>query len=177
MACILAFIFGLSNAFRGGNYVSRLLSVLIMGIAYAAYLLVTGHGIVDTGVSGVIAFGTLWPGLLLGWQLSAITGRYNPEEKNFWLADKIGNWVYEKTGSGYDAGIAHLSARAVLFYPFFAIMGIWTGSDQFFIWGWLVLLMGPIYYLSGCIGGEKHGTRIAEFIYFAIIGMVAGGCA
>lgn len=170
---IRALIFGLLNALRGGGHVSRGLCVFIMGAAYGALLLAAGNGLLDSGVSGLVAVGGLWLGLSFGWGkgFAAITGRYNPEEKDFWPADKVGDLVYAKTNNAYKAGVAFLTVRAVLFYPLFIALAIWQQNTLLYFSGILVFLMGAVYYVSGRIIEESKAVRLAEFIYLAIIGL------
>ncbi len=170
---LLATAFGLARALHGGAYVGRIVSVLIMAFSYAAYCLAMGGGWLHAGISGLIAFALLFGGLLLGWGkgFAAITGRYNPAEKEFWPADKAGDWYFAKTGDAYDAGIVFLTVRAALFYPLFIGLAIYNQDfGGFLLSGVLVFTMGVIYWLAGKAVGEAKAVRVAEFAYFAVIG-------
>ena len=168
---ILSLIFSLARAAHGGGYVSRMLSVYIMGIGYGAYLLATGHGLAVSGISSLIAFCLLLGGLVLGWGkgFAAITGRYNPVEKEFWPADAVSDWVFSKWGNAKLAGAVFMTVRAMLFYPLFAAMAFYLDNYSLLLWGLSVFSMGLVYWLAG-FAGEKHAVRIAEVVYFAIIG-------
>jgi len=172
MNIILALAFGAARALHGGAYVGRIVSVLIMAFSYAAYCLAMGSDWIHAGVSGLIALALLFGGLLLGWGkgFAAITGRYNPAEKEFWPADKAGDWYYARTGDAYNAGVIFLTVRAALFYPLFIALAVYNQDAAYLLSGVLVFTMGVIYWLAGKAVGEAKAVRVAEFAYFAIIG-------
>jgi hypothetical protein len=171
MGIVLAIIFSLARALHGGGYVSRIISVCIMASGYGAYLLATEHGMAVSGIGSLIAFASLLGGLVLGWGkgFAAITGSYNPAETEFWPADKLGDLVFNKWGNAKLAGAVFMTLRAVLFYPLFAAMAFYLDNYSLLLWGLSVSSMGLVYWLAG-FAGEKHAVRIAEVVYFAIIG-------
>jgi len=174
MSFILALIFGLARTAHGGGYVGRVLSVLIMVAGYGGYLLLAGFDWQDSGIGALIAGVGLYLGLLLGWGkgFAAITGRYNPAEREFWPADYIGDKVYAKTGDAYKAGAAFFTVRAVLFYPLFIGLGLYREDlSGFLLSGTLVFTMGVVYWLAGRLIGESRAVRLAEFAYFTIMGL------
>lgn len=173
MSILLGLIFGLARAAHGGGYVGRIVSVLIMAIGYGAYLLLAGFDWQDSGLGALIAGIGLYLGLLLGWGkgFAAITGRYNPAEKEFWPADYVGDKVYAKTGDGYKAGVAFMTVRGALFIPVFIALGGYFGNVlPYALSSLAALTMGLVYYGAGKAVTESKAVRLAEFAYFAILG-------
>lgn len=154
---IEAVIFGIINAARGGGYLPRIMAAILMGTAYFVINF-------DLLSSAIVAIG-LYLALLPGWGkgLASITGRYPYYEKDFWPADKVGDWLHDKTNNGFAAGTAFMTVRGLLFYLPFAGLQLWME-------GLCVILFGLIYYISGKVIGEKNGTRLAEFASLAWIG-------
>ena len=173
MSAILASIFALSRAAHGGRYVSRLLSILIMGVAFFGLQLFYGQALIDAARMGLIAFVGLYVGLVVGWGkgFAAITGRYNPAEKEFWPADKVGDYVFTKYGNAKMAGVAFLTVRSILFLPLFITLARYTGDYYGYLLSSLFALsMGVVYYLAGRSVEESKAVRLAEVVYFFIIG-------
>jgi len=174
MSFILALIFGLARAAHGGGYVGRVLSVLIMVAGYGGYLLLAGLDWQAAGIGALIAGVGLYLGLLLGWGkgFAAITGRYNPAEREFWPADYAGNWAYNKWGNARLAGVAFMTVRGTLFIPVFIALGIYFGGVLSYALSSLAALtMGLVYYGAGKAVEESKAVRLAEFAYFTIMGL------
>ena len=169
---LLCLIFGLLNALRGGAFISRSLAAFLMGVTYAIYLALLGHTYLDAGVCGLITFGGLYLGLMIGWGkgFAAITGIYDPTQKEFLPSDIVGNWVYAKTNNGYLAGVVWMTIRGVLFYPTYLILAIWTGDSQFCISGLLVFTMGLAYGVMRFVP-QQYAVRCAEVLFGSILGL------
>jgi hypothetical protein len=168
---ILALVFALARAAHGGGYVSRLLSILIMALGFALVHIST-YGLIDAVIAGLIAFSGLYLGLVFGWGkgFAAITGRYFVDEKDFLPADLVGDWIYKKYGNAKLAGAAFFTARSIAFFPLFIVLAMATEEYGYLLSSLSVLSMGVVYYGAGRVIEESKAVRLAEVVYFAIIG-------
>lgn len=170
---LLCLTFAILNALRGGAYISRPLAAALMGVAYGVYLLLTGSGYADIAVCAVLTGLFLYLGLLIGWGkgFAAITGVYDPTEKEFLPSDIVGNWVYAKTNNGYLAGVVWMTIRGVLFYPTYVVLGLYIGDSGFYVSGLLVFTMGLAYGVMRYVPQQQYAVRCAELLFGAILGL------
>jgi len=171
MQLILGLIFALARAAHGGGYVGRLLSILVMALGFTIIHIST-WGLYDAAIAGLIAFVGLYIGLVVGWGkgFAAITGRYSTTEKEFLPADYVGDFTHLMYGDAKLSGAAFLTIRSMLFLPLFIALAFYTGEYGFLFTGLSVLSMGVVYYLAGVVIEETKAVRLAEVVYFAIIG-------
>lgn len=172
MMFILGSIFALARAAHGGGHVSRLLSILIMALGFVLVHMPT-YGLIAASLAGLLVFFGLYLGLIFGWGkgFAAITGRYFINEKDVWLADLAGDYVFKKYGNANAAGVAFFTGRSVLFLPLFVALAVCTGDYYGYLLSSLsVLSMGVIYYIAGHVIEESKAVRLAEVVYFFIIG-------
>jgi hypothetical protein len=79
--------------------------------------------------------------------------------------------VYVRTGDAKLAGIAFLTVRSMLFLPLFIALAAFTGDYYGYLLSSLfVFSMGIVYYGAGRLVSEDKAVRLAEIVYFAIIG-------
>jgi hypothetical protein len=170
---LLCLTFAILNALRGGAYISRPLAAALMGVAYGIYLTVTGINIGDVAVCALITGVFLYLGLLIGWGkgFAAITGIYDPTQKEFLPSDIVGNWVYAKTNNGYLAGVVWMTIRGVLFYPTYAVLALYTGDSGFYTSGLLVFTMGLAYGVMRYVPQQQYAVRCAELLFGSILGL------
>ena len=172
VSIILAIIFAIARAAHGGGYVSRLLSILIMGVGFMLVHIST-YGLYNAVIAGLIAYVGIYIGLVVGWGkgFASITGRYFDKERDFMPADYVGHKVYVRTGDAKLAGVAFMTVRSILFLPLFIALAAFTGDYYGYLLSSLfVLSMGAVYYLAGRLVSESKSVRLAEVVYFAIIG-------
>lgn len=173
MTLFLALIFATARAAHGGGYVSRLLSILIMALGFVLVHIST-YGLIDALVAGLIAFAGLYLGLVVGWGkgFAAITGRYDLSEKEAFPADYIANLVYiHSSDNAKLAGTVFMTARSIFFFPLFIALAAVTGDYYGYLLSSLfVLSMGVVYYGAGRVIEEKYAVRLAEVVYFFIVG-------
>lgn len=171
MMLVLGSIFALARAAHGGGHVSRLLSILIMALGFVLVHIST-YGLIDAAILGLITLVGLYLGLVFGWGkgFAAITGRYFANEKDFLPADLAGDYVFKKYGNAKLAGAVFLSVRSIAFLPLFIILASLTGDYGYLFGGLSVLSMGAVYYGAGRAVEEKYAVRLAEVVYFLIIG-------
>ena len=173
MTLLLAAIFALSLAAHGGRYVNRLLSICIMGVAFYGYQLLAGRELIDAAVMGLIIILGVYIGIVIGWGegFAAITKRYFKEERDLFYADNASDYVFKKTGNHRLAGAVFLTVRSAMLYPMFIALAAYTGDYYgFLLSGLFVLTMGVVYYAAGRVVEEAGAVRLAEVVYFAIIG-------
>ena len=169
---ITALIFGFSRALHGGGHVSRLLSILIMALGFVLVHIST-YGLIDSVLYGLAAFVGLYLGLVVGWGkgFATITGRYFIDERDFLPADLIGDYVFKKYGNTKLAGVAFMTVRSILFLPLFIVLAALTGDYYGYLFSSLFALsMGVVYYGAGRVIEEKYAVRLAEVVYFFIVG-------
>lgn len=173
MVIVLGFVFALARAAHGGGHVSRLLSIFIMALGFVLVHTST-YGLIDASVAGLIAFAGLYLGLVVGWGkgFAAITGRYNLSEKEAFPADYIANLVYiHNNDNAKLAGTVFMTVRSIFFFPLFIALAVATGDYYGYLLSSLsVLSMGVVYYGAGRVIEEKYAVRLAEVVYFFIIG-------
>jgi hypothetical protein len=172
VSTILALVFATARAAHGGGYVSRLLSILIMGLAFFLIRL-SEFGLNHAAIQAAICLAGLMAGLIVGWGkgFAAITGRYFDKERDFMPADYVGHKVYVRTGDAKLAGIAFLTVRSMFFLPLFIALAAFTGDYYGYLLSSLfVFSMGIVYYGAGRLVSEDKAVRLAEIVYFAIIG-------
>ena len=171
MMIILGFIFALARAAHGGGHVGRLLSIFIMALGFTLVHIST-WGLIDAALYGVGVWALLVFGLVFGWGkgFAAITGRYFIDEKDFLPADLMGDLVFVKSGNAKLAGVVFFTVRSIAFLPLFIILAKATGDYGYLLSGLSVLSMGAVYYLAGRVIEESKSVRLAEVLYFFIIG-------
>lgn len=157
--------FSLLNMCRGAGELARSYSTLLMGVV--VYILT-----LDIWAAAITFLG-IWIGMTIGWGkgFATIHGCYNRKEKEFYPIDVIVDKL--PINNGYVLGTIWMTLRSILYVPTFLSLAFISTFNLFFMLP--LLLKGIVYYISGRIS-TRHGVRIAEGIWGAILGlMILGG--
>lgn len=157
---------------------SRLVISAYVGWLATTYSLIKGSGWVDSSLYGLFfssAF-ILWASF--GWGRYYPFGKWNAKEEEFYPADIISNYIFNKSNNPYLAAGIGMTVRGLVALPLFIAVSIYLQNSLFIFLGLMLGLQGVLYYIAGrvCRPFYKDGQKISYRVELAevLLGIIWG---